>query len=132
MTNSHIHYQRRLQIMRQEDRITITLIAVVIVFLICQMPTAAVLIYTSMGTPAGGGSEEENVLLGLGNIFNLLVAVNAACNFLLYTALSDKYRRVFVNVLFFRFWGVGRRERRRRVVYATPTHLSGRGGGMSG
>lgn len=72
---------------------------VVIVFLFCQMPTAIVLIYTSIHN-AERGSPEENILRGLGNIFNLLVAINASCNFLLYTALSDKYRKYFCAFFF--------------------------------
>lgn len=88
-----------LQTIRQENRITIILIVVVIVFLTCQMPTAIVLIYTSIHN-AEHGSLESNILLGLGNIFNLLVAINASCNFLLYTALSDKYRKYFCAFFF--------------------------------
>ncbi|CAL8123658.1 unnamed protein product [Orchesella dallaii] len=90
---------RQVQIMRQENRITLILIVVVIVFLICQLPTALVLIYTSIHV-VQVNSVEDNVLRGLGNIFNLLVATNAACNFLLYTALSDKYRKYFCNFFF--------------------------------
>ncbi|ODM93048.1 FMRFamide receptor [Orchesella cincta] len=88
----------KLQASRVDNRITVTLIAVVILFLICQMPTALVLIYTSIHVPEGD-SNEESVLLGLGNIFNLLVAINAASNFLLYTALCDKYRKQFCRFL---------------------------------
>ncbi|ODM86968.1 FMRFamide receptor [Orchesella cincta] len=79
---------------RVENRVTVTLISVVILFLICQMPTALVLVYTSIHVPERD-SKENSVLLGLGNIFNLLVAFNAASNFLLYTALCDKYRKQF-------------------------------------
>lgn len=78
-----------------EIRITITLIAVVIMFLVCQLPTAATLIYNIFHDPSPQ-SDEEAVLRALGNIFNCLVSVNAACNFLLYCALSDKYRRTFM------------------------------------
>ena len=39
---------------------------------------------------------EQYTLRALGNIFNFLVSVNASCNFLLYCALSKKYRRTFV------------------------------------
>ena len=78
-----------------EIRITITLIAVVIMFLVCQLPTAATLIYNIFHDPSPQ-SNEEAVLRALGNIFNCLVSVNAACNFLLYCALSDKYRRTFM------------------------------------
>lgn len=31
--------------------------------------------------------------MALGNLLNFLVAINAACNFLLYCVLSDKYRQ---------------------------------------
>ena len=78
-----------------EIRITITLIAVVIMFLVCQLPTAATLIYKIFNNRLPQ-SNEEAVLLALGNIFNCLVSINAACNFLLYCALSDKYRRTFM------------------------------------
>ncbi|CAL8068526.1 unnamed protein product [Orchesella dallaii] len=77
---------------RLENRITVILIAVVILFLFCQMPTAIVLIYTSIHTP-DEGSAEESVLLGLGNIFNLLVAFNAASNFFLYNFCSTFRKR---------------------------------------
>lgn len=82
----------------QENRITITLIAVVILFMICQTPTAVTLIVTSIyefpGTP------EDILIQGLGNIFNFLMCINSACNFLLYCALSDKYRRTFMLTFF--------------------------------
>lgn len=74
---------------RQENRITITLIAVVILFLVCQTPAAFLLVYSSF-------IAVSKTQRGLGNIFNFLVAVNAASNFLLYCALSDKYRRTFL------------------------------------
>ncbi|KAE8741276.1 FMRFamide Receptor [Frankliniella occidentalis] len=74
---------------RQENRITITLIGVVILFLVCQTPSAALLVYKSF-------VDETKVHRSLGNICNFLVAVNAASNFLLYCALSDKYRRTFL------------------------------------
>lgn len=78
-----------------EIRITVTLIAVVIMFLVCQLPTAATLIYKIFHEPKPQ-SNEEAILRALGNIFNCLVSLNAACNFLLYCALSDKYRRTFM------------------------------------
>ena len=33
---------------------------------------------------------------GLGNIFNLLSVISAACNFVLYCAMSKRYRRTFL------------------------------------
>ncbi|ODM89987.1 FMRFamide receptor, partial [Orchesella cincta] len=86
---------RHIQRQREENRVTVILIAVVILFIFCQLPTAAVLIYSSFISLPASGSAEENILLGVGNIFNLLVAINAASNWILYTALSGKYRRQF-------------------------------------
>jgi hypothetical protein len=79
----------------QENKITITLIAVVILFMVCQIPTAITLIYNLFHQPPTN-SVEDNIGRGLGNIFNFLVTINASCNFMLYCALSDKYRRTFL------------------------------------
>jgi hypothetical protein len=84
--------------MRQENRITITLIAVVIVFLVCQLPTASFLIFASFHPPRS--KREDALYRGIGGLFNLLMSVNAAANFLLYTALSDKYRKYFCSFIF--------------------------------
>jgi hypothetical protein len=88
--------------MRQESHITIMLIAVVILFLICQLPTACVLIYSAFHDE----EEETNQQLlvrGLGNIFNFLMAINSAGNFVLYCLLSQKYRRTFKKTFCFDF-----------------------------
>lgn len=74
-----------------------TLIAVVILFMVCQTPAAVTLIYSSFF------AKESKIQLILGNIFNFLVAVNSATNFLLYCVLSDKYRRTFVLTFFPRY-----------------------------
>lgn len=79
----------------QERRITIMLIAVVILFLVCQIPTAAMLIYRSVHDVIPN-TNEDALLLGFGNIFNFLMATNAAGNFILYSFLSKKYRKTFV------------------------------------
>ncbi|KAK2725582.1 FMRFamide receptor-like isoform X2 [Artemia franciscana] len=81
----------------QETRITIILISVVIVFIVCQLPTALILIYTSSVNPSPNSYVSE-MLRGLGNIFNFLMSINAACNFILYCALSDKYRKSFLKI----------------------------------
>ncbi|ODM93801.1 FMRFamide receptor [Orchesella cincta] len=103
MMNEAISSVLRLQAHRWEIRITIILIAVVIQFLICQLPAAVVLIYTSIHIP-DRSSAEESILFGLGNIFNLLVAINAASNFVLYN-FCNKYRKRFCAL-----FGVRRRK----------------------
>jgi len=105
--------------MRQENRITITLIVVVAAVLICQLPTATFLIFTIFH-PAT--TELEAALhRGLGGIFNLLMTVNAAINFLLYTALSDKYRKYFCEFLV--FWRRRRGRNGRRGMYDNPYEM---------
>ncbi|XP_043211092.1 FMRFamide receptor-like [Amphibalanus amphitrite] len=88
------------QSQQQENKITIMLISVVIIYMLCQLPSAVMLIYT-VSPPKS--SDEDGVRRILGNIFNLLVAINAAINFVLYCALSDKYRKTFL-VTFCRCW----------------------------
>ncbi|UYV62359.1 hypothetical protein LAZ67_2000262 [Cordylochernes scorpioides] len=79
----------------QERKITIMLIAVVVLFLICQLPTAIMLLISIFFTPPEG-SGDLAIQQGLGNIFNFLMTVNATGNFVLYSLLSQKYRRTFL------------------------------------
>lgn len=79
----------------QERRITIMLIAVVILFLVCQIPSAAMILYSSVHEPEPN-TNEHALVLAFGNIFNFLMAVNAAGNFVLYSFLSERYRRTFL------------------------------------
>ncbi|KAH8388107.1 hypothetical protein KR093_011800 [Drosophila rubida] len=71
----------------QENRVTITLIAVVLLFIVCQLPWAIYLILTQYV------EIDVNIQRIAGNILNFLVAINAAANFFLYCVLSDKYRK---------------------------------------
>lgn len=81
----------------QENKITVMLIAVVILFFVCQLPTAVALLYTSIRSPEPD-TDEERLMLTLGNIFNFLMTINAAGNFILYCLLSQKYRRTFLQI----------------------------------
>ncbi|RWS07722.1 FMRFamide receptor-like protein [Dinothrombium tinctorium] len=82
---------------KQETKITVMLISVVILFLICQLPVAGMLIYTSVRT-IPQDTNEFCLVTGLNNIFNFMVAVNAAGNFVLYCLLCQKYRRTLVKL----------------------------------
>ncbi|KAA0199985.1 hypothetical protein HAZT_HAZT001377 [Hyalella azteca] len=79
----------------QEKKITLMLIAVVVLALVCQTPAAIALLYTSFHTITPK-SKDDYVMRFLGNLFNLLTACNAALNFVLYCALSDKFRKIFM------------------------------------
>lgn len=113
--------------MSQENRVTITLIAVVLMFIVCQLPWAIYLILnTYMQIQIG-------TQLVVGNVFNLLAALNAASNFFLYCVLSDKYRKTVRELI------TGYRYRRRHarnntslyVPHTTTTlsHINGDHGG---
>ncbi|XP_066254567.1 sex peptide receptor isoform X1 [Euwallacea similis] len=81
-----------------ENRITIMLIAVVVMFLICQTPTASYLIYYNF-YPALTKTQ-KNIQSILGNVFNSLLTVNAACNFVFYSLMSKKFRTTFKEIFF--------------------------------
>ncbi|CAG0889183.1 unnamed protein product [Darwinula stevensoni] len=130
----HVHWSSRQRALlmahrsRQEireNRVTVMLIAVSVLFLLCQSPTALVLIYSSFHHPIPE-TRGDYVLRICGNVFNFLMAVNAATNFLLYCALSDRYRRNFLKVC--RRCDSGRRdsfttgENSRRYTNSSPGH----------
>ena len=93
--------QDRSRRQKEQNRITIMLIGVVIVFLVCQFPNAALISYhiylstTSTNlTPTG-----RNYSRIAGNIVNVLVLINSSINFILYSVMSTKFRRVCLLIL---------------------------------
>ncbi|KAK8742479.1 hypothetical protein OTU49_001905 [Cherax quadricarinatus] len=101
MTNQRVERDTHSQ--SQEYKITVMLIAVVLLALLCQLPVAILLLYQSFYV-SKPNSIAFYIELGLGNIFNLLSAINAACNFVLYCAMSDKYRRTFLRTFCSRWY----------------------------
>jgi len=80
-----------------EHRITVMLISVVVVFLVCQLPQAIQKLYTVylVSTPCALTTDRRLRLAIGANFCNLLVIVNSAINFVLYSALSAKFRQTF-------------------------------------
>ena len=85
-------------LLRQDAHITRLLIAVVLFFLVCLLPTALVTIYQSSISQAEL-QKRRRMLQVLGNVCNLLVSINSAGNFTLYCLLSRKYRRTLVDLI---------------------------------
>jgi len=84
----------------EQNRITLMLISVAVVFILCQFPTASLMVfmtYLELAEISLTRTQNNNRLIA-GNIANLLVLVNAAINFLLYSVMSTKFRKVFVKV----------------------------------
>lgn len=71
------------------------LVAVVLLFIICQIPTTVALLVSLFYSPQEK-TPGDNYKRALGNICNFLMCINAATNFLLYCAMSDKYRRTLI------------------------------------
>ncbi|XP_069106982.1 FMRFamide receptor-like [Argopecten irradians] len=85
----------------EQQRITLMLISVGIVFIVCQIPSAFLIIYNAYLEHADiiPTKSEINSMRIAGNVTNLLLLLNAAINFMLYSVMSTKFRRVFLRVV---------------------------------
>lgn len=83
---------------KEQQKITIMLIIVVLVFLFCQAPQACLNIYYSFCMVNDVPSSTIELLTIFSNVANLLVQINASINFILYSSFSTRYRRVFKRV----------------------------------
>jgi len=97
-----------------EQSITVMLISVV-VFLVCQLPQAILKLYTVylVFTPGALTTARRLRLVIGGNFCNLLVMINSATNFVLYSVLSAKFHQTFERT-FCRCYGSAEQDGRRR------------------
>ena len=80
----------------EQNKITVMLIVVVIVFLLCQVPQAVQNLYLTYLEVTGNRRRHHKRILQItGNVFNLLVMINASINFILYSSFSMRFRRTF-------------------------------------
>lgn len=99
------------------NRITLMLIAMVVVFIVCMTPDAI------MSTFFGKGYVEEDFLVkGIREITDSLVAFNSAINFILYCSLSVLFRNTFMRVFFGRRYVQMRANSSRQVSRECTTH----------
>ncbi|KAL8572858.1 hypothetical protein ACOMHN_011107 [Nucella lapillus] len=86
---------------REQHWITKMLVTVVLVFILCQMPGAVLVLVVAHHdiTHVELTAYERNQLRMAGNITNLLIQINASINFILYSMTSSKFRRVFCKTL---------------------------------
>jgi hypothetical protein len=89
--------------MKAQNRATLLIIATVIVFLICQLPSAFLLIYDAI-FPLENHTNKVviDVVLALNNVANGLTAINASVNFILYSCFSKKFRQSFSSLFNFK------------------------------
>ncbi|XP_074656793.1 FMRFamide receptor-like [Tubulanus polymorphus] len=88
---------RRERHQQEQQRITVMLISVVVVFLICQLPSAIMLLMKSSEIIRKQDLtvRQDNDRRIAGNFTNLLIQINAAINFILYSMFSTKFRKTF-------------------------------------
>ena len=89
--NREIHMNVR---QSRENNITIMLVTVVIVFMFCQMPALVYNLAFSIDIKMVNTSKGYHIL---SEIRNFMVNLNSAVNFILYCALGQKFRRIFLH-----------------------------------
>lgn len=77
------------------DRTTLMLIVILFVFLITELPQGILTVLTGVFLR----DVQRYIYPNLGDILDLLSLINSSVNFLLYCAMSSKYRHVFWKVL---------------------------------
>ncbi|XP_041361116.1 FMRFamide receptor-like [Gigantopelta aegis] len=85
---------------REENKVTLMLVTIVIIFLVCQLPWTVLLLYRSYLDDNGYYVPVTEIKIA-GNICNLLVQINASVNFYLYSFFSRKFRKTFTNIFCF-------------------------------
>ncbi|XP_052253167.1 FMRFamide receptor-like [Dreissena polymorpha] len=75
------------------NRITLIMIIIIIVFLVCITPDAVMSMFFGFGY-----AEENNIVKGIREITDSLLAVNSAFNFVLYCTLSKQFRDTFCKI----------------------------------
>ncbi|XP_052761942.1 FMRFamide receptor-like [Mya arenaria] len=83
---------------KEQQRVTLMLISVVLIFIVCQAPQAILLIYWSYVQTNDLPYQGDMVKIA-GNVCNLLVQINASVNFFLYSYFSSKFRTTFKDVI---------------------------------
>nr|KAG5710907.1 hypothetical protein BaRGS_027058 [Batillaria attramentaria] len=86
---------------REQQWITKMLVTVVLVFIVCQLPGAVLLLLWAYAELANVqmSAYARNQMLIAGNVTNLLIQINASINFILYSMTSTKFRRVFCRTI---------------------------------
>lgn len=83
----------------KEANLTIMLIAVIVVFLLCQLPSIADNILWTMFDKSKLQCSLHYIRLT--SITNLMVIVNSAVNFILYCVFGKRFRRVFIKIVYY-------------------------------
>jgi len=98
------------------NRITLIMIIIIVVFLVCITPDAVMSMFFGFGYV-----EEDNIVKGIREITDSLLAVNSAFNFVLYCTMSQQFRGTFCKIFDLRFSKQPQRTERDRLLKITAT-----------
>lgn len=110
----------------EQHKTTLMLIGVAVVFIVCQLPSATLIIYNTYLEAANidlTGNEINNLRIA-GNVSNILIQINTAMNFVLYSVMSTKFRRVFFRMIYRILPGKARKNQYRDATYFTGVSFS--------
>ena len=92
------HKRQTRRISREQNKVTLLLVTIVMIFFVCQLPWTALYLYKVLGPePSPAGIIRLKIA---GNVCNLLALVNASVNFYLYSCFSKRFRRTLAKLLF--------------------------------
>ena len=80
-----------------KDHTTPMLVAVLSIFLIAELPQGVMLVLTGVFSSS---TFHEKLYIPLGDLMDILSLLNSAVNFLIYCAMSRKFRSVFFQLFF--------------------------------
>ena len=92
------HKRQTRRISREQNKVTLLLVTIVMIFFVCQLPWTAIYLYKNLGPkPSPSGIIWLKIA---GNVCNLLALVNASVNFYLYSCFSKRFRRTLAKLVF--------------------------------
>ncbi|GFR64812.1 FMRFamide receptor [Elysia marginata] len=92
------HKRQTRRISREQNKVTLLLVTIVMIFFLCQLPWTGLYLYKALGPePSESGSIRLKIA---GNVCNLLAIVNASVNFYLYSCFSKRFRRTLAKLVF--------------------------------
>ncbi|GFN85095.1 FMRFamide receptor [Plakobranchus ocellatus] len=85
------------RISREQNKVTLLLVTIVMIFILCQLPWTVLYLYKTCG-PKMTKSSITYVKIA-GNVCNLLSLINASVNFYLYSFFSKRFRRTLAKLV---------------------------------
>ena len=108
-----------------KNKATWFLVIMVLVFLICQLPSALLLIYGAIfPLESYQGFFSDDIVIGLNNIANGLVCINASINFILYSSFSNNFSRNFLPIFCGRNPQINRRKHLKKFKKSSKLTIS--------